>query len=141
MDFLSDFFGDVDDGFEFGDGRAAFAELVDQFQALRVWLDVAILFNALVDLRFSEGAILECEFLADAEEVGGFPAESLELRLEKLDALAIILDDALDEEAFYLGAFEDDAHDKVVDILVFDEFAAVVGGKLPKPVHLGDDCY
>lgn len=50
VDLLGDFLGDVDDGFEFGDGRAAFAELVDQFQALRVGLDVAILFNALVDL-------------------------------------------------------------------------------------------
>lgn len=29
MDFFGDFLGDVDDGFEFGDGRAAFAEFVD----------------------------------------------------------------------------------------------------------------
>lgn len=104
-------------------------------------MDVAILFDALVDLRFSECAILECEFLADAEEVGGFSAEALELCLKKLNPLTIILDDAFDEEALHLGAFEDDAHDKVVDILVLDEFAAVVGCQLPQAVYLGDDCY
>lgn len=48
--------------------------------------------------------------------------------------------DALDEEALHLGAFEDDAHDKVVDVLVLDEFAAVVGGQLLQAVDLGHDC-
>lgn len=103
-------------------------------------MDVALLFDALVDLRFSEGAILECELLANAKEVGGLPAETLELCLKKLDTLAVILNDAFDEEALHLGTFEDDAHNKVVDVLIFDEFAAVIGGQLSQTIYLGYDC-
>lgn len=50
VDLLGDLLGDVDDGLELGDGRAALAELVDELQALGVGLHVPLLLDALVDL-------------------------------------------------------------------------------------------
>jgi hypothetical protein len=66
---------------------------------------------------------LECEFGADTEKIGGFTLETHELCFKETNLLLVVEVDAFKQESLHLGALEDDAHNKVVDVLILYQFA------------------